>query len=667
MDKKTIVGLVLICVVFLVFGYISRPTEEQLAQQKRYNDSIAAVQKAKQNKNKTSEATANAENEDAALKKMVEQSEGNDSLRAEAKKKINDKYASFSNSALKDAKSIKLENDVFSVDLTTKGGVVKQVTLKDYKTYDKKPVVFFTESGNSYGFNLSTGSIVVSTSDLDFIPFVNGKLYNGESLKVSGKDSLVVSMRLFANKPDTINISDEDFYRSSKSYIEYKYILRGDDYRLGYHVILNNMQDVVSDDSQVEMVWKSDLRLKEKDVDIERKNSTLYYKLSDDVEYLKEQGRDDDKKEIGIPIKWISFKQQFFSAALICNDKSSWFESANLKTITDKQGSKDYMRTMQSQMTLGYDNSKPATEYSMDFFFGPNKYNIVKKYKIDMERTIPLGWGFFLMQWVNRFVIIPVFDFLVDFGLSYGLIILILTLLVKIVLFPLAYKSFSSTAKMKVLQPEINKINEKYPKQDQMLQKQQAIQQLYKNAGINPMAGCLPMLIQFPILIAMFRFFPSSIELRQQSFLWADDLSTYDSILDLSFNIPFYGNHISLFCLLMTIAQLLYTKMTMNQQAQTNTMPGMKFMMYGMPIMMLFVLNNFSAALNYYYLLSLLISVLQMFIIRKTINEQKILERLAKNSKKPMKKSKWQQRMENLEKQNRRLLEERQKNAAKRR
>ena len=321
---------------------------------------------------------------------------------------------------------------------------------------------------------------------------------------------------------------------------------------------------------------------------------------------------------------------------------------------------------MQTHMTLGYDNSKPASSYSMDFFFGPNKYNIVKKYKIDFERTIPLGWGFFLMQWVNRFVIIPVFDFLVSYGLNYGLIILILTLLVKLVLFPLAYKSYSSTAKMRVLQPEINKINEKYPKQDQMMQKQQAIQQLYRRAGINPMAGCLPMLIQFPILIAMFRFFPSSIELRQQPFLWADDLSTYDSIVTLPFNIPFAGNHISLFCVLMTVAQLLYTKMTMNQQAQTNAMPGMKFMMYGMPIMMFFILNNFSAALNYYYLLSLFISVIQMYIIRKSIDEKKILERLQQNSKKPMKKSKWQQRMEDLEKRNRKLLEERQKNARRR-
>ena len=666
MDKKSIIGLVLICAVFFVFALLNRPSEEQRQQMKRQQDSVAAVQRAEKNKQNNT-AVQNSEDDIAHLQQMLAKDENNDSLRSEIAKKVNDRFAAFSNSALKQEKHFTLENDVFTVDLTNKGGIVNQVTLKDYKTYQKKPVTFFTENGNSYGLSLSAGSVVVSTQDLYFVPFVNGKIYTGEDkLKVTGKDSLVIGMRLYPDKPDSINMSEEDYYRASKAYIEYRYILRGNDYRLGYNIVLNNMQDVITDDSQIEMNWSSDLRLKEKDVDIERKNSTLYYKLSDDVEYLKEQGRDDSKQETGVPVKWISFKQQFFSAALICNDKDSWFESANLKTVTQKQKYPDYMRTMQTHMTLGYDNSKPASSYSMDFFFGPNKYNIVKKYKIDFERTIPLGWGFFLMQWVNRFVIIPVFDFLVSYGLNYGLIILILTLLVKLVLFPLAYKSYSSTAKMRVLQPEINKINEKYPKQDQMMQKQQAIQQLYRRAGINPMAGCLPMLIQFPILIAMFRFFPSSIELRQQPFLWADDLSTYDSIVTLPFNIPFAGNHISLFCVLMTVAQLLYTKMTMNQQAQTNAMPGMKFMMYGMPIMMFFILNNFSAALNYYYLLSLFISVIQMYIIRKSIDEKKILERLQQNSKKPMKKSKWQQRMEDLEKRNRKLLEERQKNARRR-
>lgn len=285
---------------------------------------------------------------------------------------------------------------------------------------------------------------------------------------------------------------------------------------------------------------------------------------------------------------------------------------------------------------------------------------------MDMEQIIPLGWGFFLLHWINRFVILPVFNFLQQFGWNMGIIILILTILVKLVLFPLAYKSYSSSAKMRIIAPEVQKINEKYPKQEQAMQKQQAIMNLYKRAGINPMSGCLPMLFQFPILVAMFRFFPASIELRQQSFLWADDLSSYDSILNLPFNIPFYGSHVSLFCLLMTIAQLFYTRMTMKQQQQSNAMPGMKFMMYFMPIMMLFILNSQSAALNYYYLISLCITFIQMFIIQRTINEQKVLKRLEANSKKPLKKSKWQQRIEALEKQNQALIAERQKQQNKR-
>jgi YidC/Oxa1 family membrane protein insertase len=295
----------------------------------------------------------------------------------------------------------------------------------------------------------------------------------------------------------------------------------------------------------------------------------------------------------------------------------------------------------------------------MNFFFGPNKYNIVKKWDNHYEEVIPLGWGFAPLQWINRFVIIPFFDFLQQFDWNMGIIILILTILVKIVLFPLAYKSFSSSAKMKIIQPEVQKLNDKYPKKEQAMQKQQAVMQLYKRAGVNPMAGCFPMLLQFPILVAMFRFFPASIELRQKSFLWADDLSSYDSILDLPFNIPFYGSNVSLFCLLMTIAQIFYTRMTMKQQSQTNAMPGMKYMMYLMPVFMLFVLNQYSAALNYYYFVSLCFTFLQMWIIRATIDEKKVWAKFAANSNKPVKKSKWQQRIEALEKQNKALQQQR--------
>ena len=657
MDKKSIIGLVLICLVFLVFGWINRPTAEQKAQMKRQQDSIAAAQKnaAATNAKDTSTEEINEDDFDSLKIKA----ENNDSLKAELAKKVSDKYSIFSNSRLKQEKHIILENDVFQIDLTNKGGMVNQVTLKKYNTHNKENVKFFVNNGNSYGLNLTVGQINISTQDLYFIPFVDGKIYDGKTpIKVGKKDSVVVAMRLYPNKSDSINISDELYYQTSAKYIEYRYVLRGDDYRLGYSILVNNMQDVLTDDSQIEMYWNAALQLKEKDVKIERQNSSLYYKLDNDVEHLKSQGRDEQKTETGIPIRWISYKQQFFSNVLIARNDASSFESAKMKTVTEKLADTNYMRTMQSIMALQYDASKKYTQYDMDFFYGPNKYNTVKKYKIDLERTIPLGWGFFLLQWINRFVIIPVFDFLMKFGWNFGIIILVLTLLVKLVLFPLNYKSFSSTSKMNVLKPEIDKINEKYPKRDQAMQKQKAIMQLYKRAGVNPAAGCLPMLLQMPILIAMFRFFPASVELRQQPFLWADDLSTYDSLITLPAWFPFI-HHISLFCLIMTAVQLLYTKMTMNQQSQSSSMPGMKFMMYGMPIFMFFMLNNFSAALNYYYLLSLLISVVQMFFIRKNINEEKILKRLKENSKKPMKKSKWQQRMDNLEKRNRKLIQER--------
>lgn len=663
MDKKSIIGLVLICLVFVVFSLLNRPSEEQKQAQKRYQDSIAKVQKQALEKN--TKLLANAEQTEIDSLRAI--ASENDSAKIELNKIISEKYSVFSYCVNEENKNIVLENDVFKADISTKGGVISQVTLKDYVAYDKKhQVKFFTNEGNKYGLHLTLGSTVVNTEDLNFKVFVNNKLYDSKTpLKVSGKDSLVVSLRLIPNKPDTLNISEKDFINNNKQYLEYRYTLRGDDYRIGYKIILNNMQEIVSDEGGLEFEWNSPLCLKEKDKKIETQNSSIYYMLDDEVEYLKEQGRDDSVTESSsIPIKWISYKQQFFSTVLMAKNSATNFNSATMVTNTDTSSTN--VRNMHSLIDFKYSNDKAYTEYDMDFFFGPNKYKIFKAYNVDLEKTIPLGWGFFLLQWVNRFVIIPVFDFLQGFNLHMGLIILILTLLVKIVLFPLAYKSFSSTAKMKVLQPEIQKINEKYPKQDQAMQKQQATMQLYRRAGINPMSGCLPMLLQFPILVAMFRFFPSSVELRQQSFLWADDLSTYDSILDLPFNIPFYGSHISLFCLLMTIAQLLYTKMTMSQQSQNNAMPGMKFMMYGMPIFMLFILNNFSAALNYYYLISLLISVLQMYIIRKTIDEKKVLERLQQNAKKPMKKSKWQQRMENLEKQNRKLMEERAKNQRRR-
>ncbi|MDK2979484.1 MAG: YidC/Oxa1 family rane protein insertase, partial [Bacteroidales bacterium] len=285
------------------------------------------------------------------------------------------------------------------------------------------------------------------------------------------------------------------------------------------------------------------------------------------------------------------------------------------------------------------------------FYFGPNHYTTLKKQGLEFERIIPLGWGIF--GWINRFVVIPVFNFLDNFIANYGLIILILTILIKTVLFPLTYKSYLSSAKMRVLKPEIDLINKKFPKKEDAMKKQQATMALYKKSGVNPMGGCIPMLIQFPILIALFRFFPSSIELRQKSFLWADDLSSYDSILDLPFDIPFYGDHVSLFTLLMALALFFSTKINSGQMGDSNQqMPGMKFMMnYMMPVMLLFFFNGYSAGLSYYYFLSNVITMGQTLIIRRFVDDESLLKKLHENKKKPVKKSKWQQRLEEAAKQ----------------
>ena len=649
MDKKTIIGLVLIFAVMTAWMYMIQPSEEEKAEIKRKQDSVLALQQ-KANE-KAEKATTKTLTKSEELQQKIAVAKSEDSTAVEAQKELDDYFGVFSKAAMNPQRQLFVENDLLRVELNTLGGKIEQVYLSEYKTYHQDSVRFFTKGGNNYGLNLSLGSRLLQTKDLNFEVFVNNKAYTNDApIKVSGQDSVVVSMRIYTNQIDSI--------AKDVSYLEYRYTIKGNDYRVGFDVVSHNLNNVITDKSNLEFVWDSKLRMKEKDGSVENKSSSIYYLLKDEVEYLKENGVDDKKEENGIPIKWISYKQQFFSTALIATEGDG-FISSTMQTQTEKGEKDNYLRTMSSNISIPYDHEKNHYEYDMEFFFGPNKYAIISDYDLQMEEIIPLGWGFFLLQWINRFVIIPVFDFLQSFGWSMGLIILILTILVKIVLFPLAYKQFASTAKMKVIAPEVQKINEKYPKQEQAMQKQQAVMNLYKRAGIKPMAGCLPMLIQFPILVAMFRFFPASIELRQQSFLWADDLSTYDSILNLPFNIPFYGNHISLFCLLMTAAQLIYTHISMKQQAQTQTMPGMKFMMYFMPIMMLFIFNSFSAALNYYYFISLCFTFLQMFIIRKTIDEKKVLQRLEANAKKPLKKSKWQQRIEALEKQNQAILEER--------
>jgi YidC/Oxa1 family membrane protein insertase len=394
--------------------------------------------------------------------------------------------------------------------------------------------------------------------------------------------------------------------------------------------------------------WNENLKRQEKSLNMERMSTGLYYKYSEDkVDNLSETS-DEEKTLKNERLKWISFKQQFFTSTIIADD---FFSDPKLRVAT-LPGGNQYLKSMTVEVGVPF-IPKENKEIAMSMYFGPNKYYGLKQYHHDLEKQIPLGWGFFLMAWINIYAVIPVFTFFGNFGWNYGIIILILTILLKILLFPIAYKTYTSSAKMKVLKPEIDELNKKFPKKEDAMKKQSATMELYKKAGVNPMAGCIPLLLQMPILIAMFRFFPSSIELRQQAFLWAKDLSSYDSIWTFpgGFTIPYYGDHVSLFALLMTISSVLYTKV--NEQAmgsQQAQMPGMKTMMYLMPVMFLFWFNDYSSGLSYYYLLANLLTFAQIYIIKATLDEKKLHAQIEANKKKVVKKSGFQKRLEDMAK-----------------
>ncbi len=362
----------------------------------------------------------------------------------------------------------------------------------------------------------------------------------------------------------------------------------------------------------------------------------------EDVGGARQRQKKDVVTESLMRTDWIAYKDQFFSSVLIAD---GFFLNASVSS-TNADPTSRYLRFFESEIGVPYTHGD-STSVKMRMYFGPNSFTLLKKYDLQLEELVFLGRN--IIRWINQFVIIPIFNLLDNFIVNYGLIILILTLLIKIVLFPLTHRSFISQAKMRALKPMIDEIGKKFPKQEDAMKKQQATMEFYKKAGVSPMGGCLPMLLQMPILFAMFRFFPTSIELRQESFLWAKDLSTYDSILDLPFTIPMYGDHVSLFTLLMTVSTIISTKFT-NPSGGQEQMPGMKTMMYMMPVMFMLILNNFSAGLTYYYFLANVITIIQTQVSRRFVNEAEILKKIEENKKKPVKKSKWQLRLEEAQK-----------------
>ncbi len=636
MDRNTIYGLIIIFAILIGYSIWMTPSSEEMEARARKQDSIEAVQRTRDSLAAIESARkAEQARQDSVARAEERAAAGGQPGSPSPTTDINrDKLGIFANSATGGDDYYTIENDVMKITVSAKGGKVYKVVLKDYETYDSLPLVPFDPDKTNFGLTFFANGRIINTNDLFFKPYD----YNGD-VTISGDETATLSMRLYTDASDTSY--------NDNSYIEYVYTLTGNEYMLDYDINFVGMESYLERGTNyIDLNWSTEMMQLEKSVD--RFNGpTIYYKYyQDDVDYLSETK--DDEEDLVNRIKWVSFKQRFFSSTLIARDN---FLNAKIKTYTLENQRPHYLRSMEAQIGLPFAMA-PVENIPMQFYFGPNKFKTLRKYQLDLERQIPLGWSFFLMAWINRYAVLPVFNFLEGFGWNYGIIILVLTILLKLVLFPIAYKSYKSSAKMRVLKPEIEEINKKYPKKEDAMKKQQATMNLYKQAGVNPMAGCIPMLLQFPILIAMFRFFPSAIELRQQSFLWAHDLSSYDSILDLPFNIPFYGDHVSLFTLLMTVSTLIYTKMNQDMMGSSQQqLPGMKTMMYIMPVMFLGIFNGYASGLSYYYFLANIITFGQMFLIRRTIDEKKIRKQIEINKKKPKKKSKWQARLEEAAKQ----------------
>lgn len=624
MDKNSAIGLTLIILIFLGFEIFQfGPERRAEAEQKRAQDSIAAIE-AQLVEEEQAMLQEIAEEEqtapDTTLEATAETAEVNDSL-AEVKRM--QEFGDFGAASTGEDGVVSIENDLLIVNVSKKGGHPISVQLKDYQTYDSLPLLLFKGDDNRFALNFWTKNKNISTQELYFQPSNTG-------FSVSGEEAKSLSMRVSAG---------------AEKYIEYVYTLSGNSYMVDFDINLVGMDDVVERNATtLDLHWKQNLPHQEKSLQNERDNSTIYYRFSDDeVDYLSE--RSDEAEEIKSDLQWVAFKQQFFSTVLIAKD--GWEAPTAVETIHDEEND-SIPKTCDAKLSIPYGH-RSMEQVALQFYFGPNHYNTLKSYDLGLEEMIPLGWGIF--GWVNRFAVIPVFNLLKDTGLGYGIIILILTLLIKLVLMPFTYKAYMSTAKMRVLKPEIEEINQKFEGKDDPMAKQQATMALYSKAGVNPLGGCLPMLFQMPILIALFRFFPASIELRQQSFLWADDLSSYDSIFDLPFEIPFYGDHVSLFTLLMTISTIFYTRLNMSMQAANPQMDQMKWMMYLMPVMMLGWFNNYASGLSYYYFLANMITFGQNFAFRKLVDDDAIHKKLQQNKKNPKKKSSFQKRLEDMAKE----------------
>jgi YidC/Oxa1 family membrane protein insertase len=596
MDKNTYTGFFLIVLILIGSYFLLRPSEADIKKEKLVQDSIKRAVAAKTVapvKSDTAKKTV-ATLADSALLKTP-----------------------FGAATIGSQKFITLENKELRVQLSTQGGRVYSVELKNYKTADKKPLILFDGDKNQFGLILNIPGKNINTGDLFFTP-------SAAALSVAEKDSSSLTMRLSY---------------SPTQYIDYIYTLNGTGFKLGLDIKYTGLDNVIANSNTLNLDWASSLRKQEKDMKQERQYSTVYYFNTDkEVDWLSE-GKDDQKTITDKKMQWVGFKQHFFSSVLIAKQS---IDKSNLTVSTDVTNNDD-VKQMKADLsfTRGADGSVP-----LEFYFGPNRFSTLKAQGYSLEKEINLGWG--PLKYINRFAVLPVFNFLKEFNLNYGLIILALTVVLKLVLSPLTYKSYLSMAKMRVLKPEMDEIKAKVGDDNPTLLQQEYLK-LYKKAGVNPLGGCLPLVIQMPIVIAFFRFFPSLFELRGESFLWMHDLSTYDSVISFT---PIFGvDHISLMCLLMTISTLVYTYFNNQISGATGQM---KYIGYITPIIFLVTLNSYPSGLNYYYFLANMLTFLQQYLIRFMVDDKKIHAQIQENKKKPedkKKKSGFQARMEDMMRQ----------------
>ena len=626
MDKNTWLGFLLIAAIIIGFSMLNRPSKEELAEQQRIQDSIAMVNMAAVEAQRVSDSLTMLV-QDTTTAVVMEQEDMQARFQAA--------YGTFAIAAQGTEQLVTLENKVLRLTLSTHGGVIKRAELLDYRANGDSinPLSLFRGDESSMAFTLITANNrILQTSNFYFTP-------------IASEDSKKVTMRLQTEQEDT--------------YLDFIYTL-SEDYMVDFDIQANNMQTVLAQNTNsMEMAWQQLIPQQEKGRTFEERYSQLQYMLAGgDIEKLSES-KDDSEKEAA-RVRWIGYKDQFFSTVLIADEA---FTSSEFESIVQAKHS-GYIKQYSTHTSVPFDiTGKQAT--GMRFYLGPNHYHTLKAYDDDVARDerlhlnelVPLGWK--IVSWINTILVIPMFDLFTSWGLHIGIVILLMTLVIKLIILPFVFVSYKSSAKMRALKPQIDAINEKYPA-EKMQERQAATMQLYQQAGVNPMSGCLPMLFQFPVLMAMFWFLPTAIELRGKSLFWAEDLSTYDAVFQWGFEIPFLGDHLSLFCLLMTIVNVVYTYITMQSQATDPNMKFMKYMMYAMPVMFLFIFNDYAAGLSYYYLVSLFFTILQTMIFRWTLNDKKMLEEIEKNKKhkagKP--KSGFMKRLEEMQREQQRLARE---------